>query len=325
MEDDKLIYAPIIIPTLCRYEHLKRCVESLARCTGADKTELYIGLDAPVKESHKKGHQKINEYVDTISGFKAVHIFRREVNYGPVKNGLDLRKQVELRFDRYISTEDDNEFSPNFLEYMNKGLERYKDNPKVLVICGYSYPFKHWKNIDGYEYNAYPIHAYCAWGTGAWVKKRIPSFVCSESAHNLIHSWRLVYKMFRKRHHITIHRLLFRNKNAYGDLMLRAYCVLNDVYCIFPTLSKVRNYGFDGSGLNCTVNTLYAEQEIDGQTNFEFDDFDIREYKPLKKLQDKEYGGTWIVRRICEIEYLFYRIFGINFTDIRFFIQKRSK
>ncbi len=226
------------------------------------------------------------------------------------KKDLDLKKQVEKRFDRYISTEDDNEFSPNFLVYMSKGLELYKDDPKVLAICGYSYPFDHWKNIRGYEYNAYPIHAFCAWGVGCWVKKRISSFVNSESAYQVIHSWRLVYKMFRKKQHITIHRLLFRNKTAYGDLMIRVYCALNDVYCIFPSLSKVRNYGFDGSGLNCKTNSLYVRQEIDTQPYFEFDNFEIREYEPLKKIQDKEYGGTWINRRMCEVEYLFFRMFN---------------
>ena len=320
--DRDIVYAPVIIPTLCRYEHFKRCVESLAQCTGADKTELYIGLDAPTKEAHKEGHQKINKYVDTITGFKAVHVFRREVNYGAIKNGLDLRKQVEKRFDRYISTEDDNDFSPNFLEYMNKGLERYKDDPKVLVICGYSYPFKYWRDISGYSYNVYPLHAYCAWGTGTWVKKRVSSFVTPESAHKLIHSWHLVYKMFKKRQHITIHRLLFRHEMAYGDLMLRAYCALNDMYCIFPALSKVRNHGFDGSGLNCKVNTLYERQEIDTQSYFDFDNIEIKEYEPLKKILDREYGGTWLLRRICELEYLLFRIFNVNITILRRKIRK---
>ena len=30
------IYAPVVIPTLCRYEHLKRCIDTLSECTGAD-------------------------------------------------------------------------------------------------------------------------------------------------------------------------------------------------------------------------------------------------------------------------------------------------
>ena len=39
--------APVIIPTLCRYDHFKRLMESLNKCTWADKTDVYIGLDYP--------------------------------------------------------------------------------------------------------------------------------------------------------------------------------------------------------------------------------------------------------------------------------------
>lgn len=39
--------APILIPTLNRYEHLKRCVESLAKNKLAKESELVIGLDYP--------------------------------------------------------------------------------------------------------------------------------------------------------------------------------------------------------------------------------------------------------------------------------------
>ena len=34
-------FAPVLIPTLCRYDHLKRCIESLSACTHAEKTDLY--------------------------------------------------------------------------------------------------------------------------------------------------------------------------------------------------------------------------------------------------------------------------------------------
>ena len=50
-----MIYAPIYIPTLCRYEHFKQCIESLAQCEGASETEVYVALDYPAKESHLEG------------------------------------------------------------------------------------------------------------------------------------------------------------------------------------------------------------------------------------------------------------------------------
>lgn len=33
-----MIFTPVIIPTLNRYEHFRKCLESLEACTGAEKT-----------------------------------------------------------------------------------------------------------------------------------------------------------------------------------------------------------------------------------------------------------------------------------------------
>lgn len=59
-----MIYAPIYIPTLCRYEHFKQCIESLAQCDGASETEVYVALDYPAKESHLEGYEKIKTYLE---------------------------------------------------------------------------------------------------------------------------------------------------------------------------------------------------------------------------------------------------------------------
>lgn len=42
-------YAPILLPTLCRYEPLVRCIDSLRRNAWADRTDLVIALDYPKK------------------------------------------------------------------------------------------------------------------------------------------------------------------------------------------------------------------------------------------------------------------------------------
>ena len=55
------MYSPIIIPTLNRFTHFKNCVESLAACTNADKTELIIGLDYPPSEKYVDGWIKIKD------------------------------------------------------------------------------------------------------------------------------------------------------------------------------------------------------------------------------------------------------------------------
>lgn len=54
-------FSPVLICTLNRYVHFKRCIESLSACTYADKTDLFIGLDYPLKDEHWEGYLIIKD------------------------------------------------------------------------------------------------------------------------------------------------------------------------------------------------------------------------------------------------------------------------
>ena len=320
------VYAPVLIPTLCRYETLTKCIDSLRQCTGAEQTELYVALDHPLKEHHWDGYRKICNYLDNVKGFKAVHILKREKNYGVNKNAKDLISQVSSLHDRYIFTEDDNVFSPNYLEYINKGLEKYREAPNVIAICGFNYPFSYIQKINGYDYNAFPITAYTAWGVGRWTGKNHTHFVNSEKAREIIFSWKTVKSLWKQDMHATIHRLLFRYKNAYSDLMYHLYCVMERKYAIFPAVSKVRNLGFEGNATNCRPNPIYATQKIDTEKHFEYDEFEIKNYPAIDTVHKRMFGRSFMVRRLCELEYLMFRMTGHVYSDISFirYFQRRN-
>lgn len=310
------IYAPVVIPTLCRYEHLKRCIDTLSKCTGADKTELYIGLDFPLKESHWKGYRKICDYLPTITGFKNVILIRRETNKGAIENARDLLDIVHQKHDRYIFSEDDNEFSLNFLDYMNDGLNKYRDNPDVIAICGYTEPRCSYECMETYPFNAYPMIGYNAWGVGVWFNKK-PAFMitCDE----ILSSFKTVFKAVKLNHGIAIHRMMYRKRSgATGDLLWRLYCAFNKKYCVFPRVSKVKNWGFDGSGENCAVQTLYSKMKIDENKTFEYNNFEIKAYPEVDTLQRKLYGFGRVNYCFFILEYLLYRLTGgVCLMDIK--------
>ncbi len=321
------IYAPVMIPTLCRYDTFRRCVDSLSKCTGADQTELFIGIDYPSKEDHWEGYRQICAYVEKLKGFKTIHIYKRETNYGQVKNTRSLADEVRKRFDRYILSEDDNEFSPNFLEYINKGLEKYKNDPDVISICGYNFPFDYMENIKGYEKNAYPIQYYSAWGAGYWREKRIMviNFINNDKAKEIVFSWPAVFKLWKAGHYSTVRRLLSRYKTGIGDLMYRIYCVFENKYCIFPAVSKVRNLGNEGNGTICEiVDHRYANQKIDTNLTFEYNDFEIKNYKPIqkacRKLSSFDKKNFYMIP-FSIFEYVWFRISGKPF-DIKPLVKK---
>ena len=130
--------APIMIPTLCRFEHFKSCVESLAKCNLSKETDLYVSLDYPTKESHWDGYRRIKEYLeDGVSGFRKVYVYIQDKNLGAVGNWKFLYNILKNKYLYYIATEDDNVFSEHFLQYINEGLKMFindeKDTPEAAV------------------------------------------------------------------------------------------------------------------------------------------------------------------------------------------------
>ena len=116
-------YAPIYIPTLCRSEHFIRLMESLRKNTWAKYTDVYIALDYPAKDSQKDGYNKICEYLkEDFTEFASFNLIKRDKNYGSSRNSKEILEYISSKYDRFIRTDDDCEFSPNFLEYINLSL-----------------------------------------------------------------------------------------------------------------------------------------------------------------------------------------------------------
>lgn len=284
------IYAPVYIPTLNRYEHFKRCLESLERCTGADNTDVYIGLDYPPSEKYAEGWKLIDAYLagkEKKNGFKNLFVRRRDHNCGVGKEGSNsslLKQEIVERYDRYISSEDDNEFSPNFLEYINKGLELYKDDPRIMMISGYSY-----MDIAGmpFDSNVVAIRKAACWGSGYWLDKKFAHQILGSSEYRdlLLNSWSYAFRIFIKKS-ICVNSLLNMKfkKQAYGDGLICDYLMLENKYCVFPKLSKVRNWGHDGSGFHCSNHAVdtFASQDIDNSNTFDYDQLHFSSYLPVE-------------------------------------------
>lgn len=296
-------YAPILIPTLCRSEHLKRLVESLKRNTWAQYTDVYIALDYPSEDSHWKGYEEICDYLnEDFSEFLSFNVIKREYNFGSCKNSFELKRYILDRYDRFIRTDDDCEFSPNFLEYMNKCLDRYEQDDSVVAVTGYSHPVD-WVIADGC--NAFKSKAiFPMWGTGFWKKKH-------ELMENALYSQYIRKQYFAGnvcRKNMTDARYLdaIQSSTSIGtdDLMFTmsdagcgGYIQLADKYIITPKTSLVRNHGFDGTGVYCQ-NTVGMELSKNAR-------FDLYDYR-LQVIDDRNSFDLYVdesadVRRNMEV------------------------
>lgn len=281
-----MIYAPVVIPTLNRYEHLKQCLESLSRCTWADKTDVYVALDYPPQDKWDKyapGWEKNREWLRSVGniGFKKLHLIERTENYGiwtsKRSNAAALEQEVAKEHKYYIFTEDDNVFSSCFLEYMDKGIEKFKDDESVMALCGYSYPYpiKHDGNTF-FRQSGY----FSGWGCLLF-KDHYPQCVNYQYLRKFfsLKTCRDLYKKYGARK-LAIYlnncsksdeiiNLIDINLSLLGSLLSKDF--------IMPTESLVRNIGADGSGINFIgtpdedpVSAMLLNQKISDAATFEY-------------------------------------------------------
>lgn len=251
-------FAPVLIPTLNRYEHLRRCVDSLSRCTHADKTELIIGLDYPPSEKYVEGYNLVKDYLPTIQGFKKVTIIERHENYGAIRNLSDLQHYAFKNHATIIITEDDNEFSKCFLDYMNKMLVYYANDVKVASVCGYTHP-----NYYGLSNNLLFTRETNAWGIGFWREKETEDVNSINTAFKIVKSLPLAIKSFLSFPAAFGNLIPMLEKGEkWGDVIRCQYQIISDKFQVRPYLSLCRNWGFDGSGLHCSRNDKMQKQKI---------------------------------------------------------------
>ena len=278
-----MIYAPILIPTLCRHEHFIRCVESLKKNTWAKYTDVYIALDYPAKESHWEGYSKISEYLEgDFSEFANFYVIKREHNYGSGRNMRELREQVFEKYDAFIRTDDDCEFSPNFIEYMDRCLVLSKNDDRIIGVTGYSYPLD-WKIAENANVFSNSL-VFPMWGTGFWKKKykHLEAEIQSGCVFKYLESGNRIPEMTQARFVDFVHAVLDFSDQSWmwrvTDVTLGVYMQLFDKQIISPRLSLVRNHGFDGSGEYCAeikvrrgitaLDYNYFGQVIDIDTSF---------------------------------------------------------
>lgn len=288
-----MIYAPVLITTMNRYECLKRCIKSLQRNSWADQTELFISVDYPPTEKYVEEYKKVRSYLENkIDGFKKVNVLFHDENLGAINNAEWLRKLVCAKCNRYIFIEDDNELAPSFLEFCDKGLELFENDDSVFALnasdyvwCGNGYvpPVRRvHNNENNIEKRQMVFHA-----VAYWENKRTKSaqFCGRLEKNDGLLSWNDIKKLHQKSTSLFYQYLAmvlfqreklpwYKNKLYTIDFMHDLYMVLKDKYVICPIEPLQRDFGVDGNGVNYKEvfknATELKEREWSTDLHFEF-------------------------------------------------------
>lgn len=329
------MYAPVLIPTFNRIDHLKNCLDSLKANEQAKDTDIYISLDYTCDSRYRDGNDRIKEYLETgIDGFKSVSVYIQESNLGLMGNIDFLIDRIKDRYDRYILSEDDNVFSKNFLSYMNSCLDEYEEDDKVYAVCGYMWP------IDGrHDSSAVLImrSLFSAWGYGTWIKKAevINSHINMDELNtmvrdrhlmrNLKNTNRFIYVELLKGFFERTHVLIENGEVQKIDLAYSVWMYAMNKCMIYPAESKVRNTGNDGSGQNCVnLDDIYRDIKGNNNCNYNYsgqkiDDHDSYSDPTLLSAEDTDQiekrvndffyvSGKELIR--SDMAYFLYRLVG---------------
>lgn len=320
--------APIIIPTLNRIEHLKRCIDSLKENPLALETDLYISVDYPPEEKYFEGYQLVKKYVteELKGGFRNIFYYIQSENLGPEMNFLFLKEKSIMSSNKaYIFTEDDNVFSPAFLDYINKSLIKYEKNEKIYRICGYS-PLDTINDVQG---DAFLLDYGCAWGIGVWREKEDifekwltrDNFILLLKDNDICES---LYQRSYKKYWNLVETCLAspnENNNVFNsqidnnirniDYTVGLYLTIKGFYALFPRISLVKNEGFDGTGVNCGAGDFVDKDYV----LYDRNSYNISEFLCLQESEEKEIfkdSENYLRAKKARIFRRIFMIFGIG-------------
>ena len=149
-----------------------------------------------------------------------------------------------------------------------------------------------------------------AWGTGYWVSRRMDYIQKGSECYvnEILYSWKKSSKLYFKRT-ASLNGLLsmYFRKQYYGDVLKTSEMLLSGKFSLFPTVSKVRNWGHDGSGVHCDTTDRYINQAIDENSFFEC----VDPIKVLSVAKGVDFG--WIKKVAVAIRYVGFRLTGKDF------------
>jgi GT2 family glycosyltransferase len=251
--EDRTKYAPIVLFVYKRPYQTLETLEALANNTLAGESVLYIYADGPRSGAD---NETLNEIKKTRSILhskqwcKEVHIIEANENKGLADSIVKGVTEIINKYGKAIILEDDIVTSPGFLSYMNKALDIYENEERIMHIGGFV-PYT--TGADKLP-DTYFLRFMSCWGWATWKSAWDQINLDSEYLYNKIIN-------HPDLDHFTIEGLIDPDKQLKANLEGRmktwaakwyTSIFLQGGLCLYPQRSVVQNIGFDGSGENCT-------------------------------------------------------------------------
>ena len=163
----KIKYYPVLIFVFNRPKLFLNLLKSIKKNINYNRHKYYFFCDVPKKSLFNFETNKTKKNIRYINDFRCKKkiIIVRKNNYGLAKNVISGVSSVLKNNEACIVLEDDLVLHEDCLNFINFGLNKFKNDKKIGSISGYSY-------INDYNLsknqNWFKLYRHCSWSWGTW-------------------------------------------------------------------------------------------------------------------------------------------------------------
>lgn len=153
--------APIALFVYRRPEPTLRALRRLKACDGFTESRLHVFSDGPKNPEQAAQVDEVRRIVATE--MPGARLVARPWNIGLAKSVGEGVTQLAEAHGRVIVLEDDLAPAPDFLTWMDRALDRYADDDRVMQISGHMF---------GVDVGAHPVFLpfISSWGWATWAR-----------------------------------------------------------------------------------------------------------------------------------------------------------
>ena len=245
--------SPVILFTYRRAENTEAALRSLAACDMASDTDIFIFSDAAKNESAQQDVARVRRLIHAEEwerAFRSVRIEEAEQNKGLAKSVIYGVSKVFQSYDTVIVVEDDNVVSKDFLDFMNRALEFYEDDPLVGHIGGYTMPIEF---PADYTHDVYLMGRGSSYSWATWKKywEQVDWEVRDYDTFKDDVKQRKAFDAYGNNRSLLLDAQMKGTIDSWA-IRFSYYMFKNNLYAILPVKTRVVNSGF---GEKSTHNT----------------------------------------------------------------------
>lgn len=331
----KQLQVPVAIFLFKRLDTTVRIIERIAE---VKPSKIYLIADAGRNDEENVMVAKCRKAVEEhITWDCEVIKYYAQENRGVYENIGEGAKWVLEKEECAIFLEDDNLPEVTFFYYCQELLEKYKEEPQILWICGTNYLAKYEpENNSSYMFTRHLLP--CGWAS--WSDKflkyydgEMKTFSAVGSKKKLAASYenkalfRYQFQLFEK----TLYKLENDRKRASWDYQMAYTIRANNLYGISPCNNQIKNIGvdeFSTHGGNSMRKTM--TQRFCGMESYPLQ-FPLKH--PQKIAYDPKYERIigkiilppWYSRVLVKVGYVIKRVMGINRNEsLTEYLNKRK-